>query len=973
MDTVRQQVTELSEQVTPQATGVRMYSTVTGQQITNPEALSGTYWYDNLRTTVQLDAAVRTAATDGHRLFLECSPHPGLTVPLTDTLEQLGHHHTTVLETLRRDHGNPDRLQAALSTAYTHGLPVRWTTNTTPGPLDLPTYPFQHHRYWIEPSESSGNPAGLGLTSARHPLLGAAVESAHDGSVLFTGRLSPTTHPWLAEHVVLDTAIAPGTVFVDLASWAGSETGSPLIDELTLHTPLVLPDTGGLRLQVAVTPPDPAGVRKITIHSQPVDAPADTPWTQHATGTLTHDTAPDTPPTSDTPDLTAWPPPGSVPVEIDGAYERLAAAGFDYGPVFQGLRAAWRRGPELFAEVALADEVRSDATLFDVHPALFDAAIHVLSVEQRPAEGDGNGEARVAFAWRGVRVVGSGPARLRVRLAPVGDDAVSLHLTDDTGRTVASVASLTVRPVSAERLRPAGLPHRDALFRVDWRAIDTAPPTPVPVWALLGPDLPVPVGHLPSARYGDLAEAVADSGPAPDVVVACVPADPRTTADTAARTRDVLSSTLASLQAWLTEPRFSAARLVVVTSGAVAARPGEAVPDVPAAAVWGLVRSAQSEHPGRFTLVDLDRHDASGAAWPAVLASPEPQLAVRQGRVHLPRLVRARPVPPGGDTRFAPGGTVLVTGATGGLGALVARHLVTAHGVTRLLLLSRRGETAPGATDLTAELTALGADVTITACDTADRTALARTLAAVPAHHPLTAVIHTAGIVDDGVIEALTPGHLDRSLRPKADGALHLHELTRDAELSAFVLFSSGATTFGGPGQGNYAAANAFLDGLAQHRRALGLPAVSLAWGLWAGSRGMGGRLSEADLARWERTGAVAMPPEEALHLFDTALGAADATLVPARLDLTAMRSRAAALPRLFADLLGAPRLRAEAGTDGPSLARRLSGMPRAEREQALVDIVRAEAAGALGHRTADAVPATRAFKECGFDSLTGV
>ncbi|MER5356559.1 type I polyketide synthase, partial [Kitasatospora sp. NPDC002551] len=906
-------------------------------------------------------------------------------VPVADQLEEVPG--AVVLETLRRNEGGPARLVTALSAAFVAGLPVDWTTLLPAGPqADLPTYPFQRERYWVTAADAGSSGAGRGQLAVDHPVLGAAVELADGSGTVLTGRLSTATHPWLADHAVLGTVIVPGTLFVELALWAGDRVGHGEIEELTLPAPLVLPETGGVQLQVSVGAPDGSGARAVGIHSRPEHAPADQPWTRHATGLLV---VPAEGADAVAPDLTAWPPPGAAPVATEGAYERLGAAGFDYGPVFQGLRAAWRRGDEIFAEVELPVEADAETDRFALHPALLDAALHALAAAREQAGPDGPAGpaagARVAFAWRGVRSAAgprpaAGASRLRVRLSPTGADAVSLDLADDAGAGVASVAALTVRPVTAEQLRPAGPSHRDALFRVEWRAAEPDSGT-VPPWALLGPvggaDAPGSAArlageHRPAARFEDLAAVVAADEAVPATVVLHVPVAPEAGEDVPARTRRLLGSVLGLLQDWLARDRFDGARLVVVTTGALAARADEPVADVAAAAVWGLVRSAQSEHPGRFTLLDLDGDEASLARWPLALAAPEPQLALREGTLLVPRLVRATP-PPAADGGLDPEGTVLVTGATGGLGALVARHLVTGHGVRRLLLLSRRGTAAPDAAALLADLAGLGAEATLLACDLADRDALAAALARVPDEHPLTGVVHTAGIVDDGLVETLTAGHLDRSLRPKADGAYHLHELTRDAKLAAFVLFSSGATTFGGPGQGNYAAANAFLDGLAQHRRALGLPAISLAWGLWAGTQGMGGRLSEADLARWARTGAVAMPAEEALSLFDLALAEPGATLVPAHLDLRAVRARAADAPALFGDLLGAAARRRDRQPGAAPLAARIAAMAAADRERALLEIVRTEAAGALGHRSAEAVHATRAFKELGFDSLTGV
>ncbi|MEU3568925.1 thioester reductase domain-containing protein, partial [Kitasatospora sp. NPDC036755] len=435
------------------------------------------------------------------------------------------------------------------------------------------------------------------------------------------------------------------------------------------------------------------------------------------------------------------------------------------------------------------------------------------------------------------------------------------------------------------------------------------------------------------------------------------------------------SRALALARSWAAEDRAADAPLVVVTRGAVATGRDTGATDPATAAVWGLLRSAQSELPGRIVLVDLDEDPASAAALPAVLASGEPQTAVRAGTVLVPRL--ARTAPPGGPAGrpWNPEGTVLVTGGTGALGALFARHLVRAHGVRHLLLAGRSGPAAPGAAALAEELAALGARVTISACDLGDREAVAALLAEVPERHPLTAVVHAAGVRDDGMVTGQTAERLAGVLRPKADAAWHLHELTAHQELSAFVLFSSVAGLVGGPGQATYAAANTFLDALAEHRAALGLPATSVAWGLWATAGGMGGELGEADLKRIARTGLLPVTEEDGPGLLDAALALGPGAVAASPLDLAALRARPDQVPAVFAALARtAPRPSAQDGAaPAASLAERLEGLPEAGRWEAVLDFVRHEVALVLGHPNPGAIGADRPFAELGFDSLTSV
>ncbi|MGC9501890.1 SDR family NAD(P)-dependent oxidoreductase, partial [Streptomyces sp. WG7] len=981
MDAMLADFRKLAEGLVYAAPRIPVVSNLTGAVVTD-EMGSADFWVRHVREAVRFLDGVRALEAAGVTTYVELGPDGVLSALAQDCVTAADAVFAPVLR-----HGRPEAetLVTAVARAHVHGAAVDWEAyfaGTGARRVALPTYAFQRKRYWLDVGLGAEDVLAAGLGTADHPLLGAAVELPASGGLVLTGRLALATHPWLAEHTVMDTVLLPGSAFVELALRAGSECGCGTLEELTVEAPLVLPEQGAVQLQVAVEAPDDAGRRSLTLYARRADTAPDTPWTRHAVGILAPTTA-----AADAPDLAAWPPPGAEPVPTEAFYPAAAAAGLGYGPAFQGLRAAWRRSDETFAEIALAEEHTADAAEYGIHPALLDAALHAIGL-RAPAGGATEG-ARLPFAWTGVRLHAAAAAAVRVRLTSAESGGVALDLADTTGAPVASVESLVLRPVTAGQIGEDRAAHHESLFGVEWARLPL-PAAAIPSgerWAALGDGAAAPrVGGEPLETHPGLPAlraALAAGAPAPDVVL--VPLPTATDDEQAAGARTAAHHALALVKEWLAEELLDDARLVLVTRGAVAAADGEHVTDLAHAPVWGLVRSAQSENPGRFVLVDTDGTDASLAALPAALATDEPQFALRAGEAHAFRLRRiARDGAETGAPAFDAGGTVLVTGATGTLGGLVARHLVAERGVRRLLLLSRRGADAPGAAELTADLVASGASVTWAACDAADREALSAVLAAVPAENPLTAVVHTAGVLDDGIIDSLTPQRLDTVLRPKADAAWNLHELTEGGAVTAFVLFSSVAGSFGAPGQGNYAAANAFLDALAQHRRARGLPATSLAWGLWATEGGMAGALEDTDLSRMARSGVLGLAPAEGLSLFDTSGTLDDAVLVPMRVDLASLRAQAdGTLPPLLRSLVRTPARRA-AGTRSPggtgpgagatdSLEARLAGLTADERDQLLTDLVRTQVAAVLGHGGADDVDAARGFLDLGFDSLTAV
>ncbi|MFI9631024.1 SDR family NAD(P)-dependent oxidoreductase, partial [Streptomyces sp. NPDC052042] len=1004
---------------------------------------------------VRFTDTIHTAHQHGTTTYLEIGPHPTLTTlthhTLNTTNSNSNSNSPTLTHTLHRNHPEPHTLTTAIATLHTHIAEVDATallpSHTPARRVPLPAYAFQRDRYWIQNSATrtdSEAATRFGLIWQDHPFLNGATPIAGSRSTLLTGRVTLAAHPWLADHIVAGSALFPGTAMADLLLRVADEVGSGGVEEVVLHVPLVLPAQGAVQLQVLVEEPDEHGRRAVTVAARPeaeAGMEAESQWTKHAAGVLAAAEPAGSPaakPAAPTMGWAGavWPPPGAEAVDVDDLYAEFAAAGYEYGPAFTGLTGAWSRGDELFADVRLpeaATGAEEGERGFGIHPALFDAVLHPWRaggpwLKSDPAAADVE-NTLLPFSWQGLTLYGTGAEVVRVRLAPADGGALSVQVADSEGNPVLALDALLLRRVPSGTLRTVATP----MYRVDWQPVDPTGLMDTPRYAVIGPDAEETAAALralpPEAdltAHADLAalRTVLDAmTPTPTMVVALTPDTPSTALTFTTGTASILDDPvraaaahgLSLIQELVEDERLNGTTLAVVTRGAVEA--GETdVPDLAGAALWGLLRSAQSEYPGRFVLVDVDGTPESRSALSSALASGEPQLALRTGVMLAPALVPAEPAEStpadfasaGHDKNDAAAatstgradgtghatstghadGTVLLTGCTGALGRRVAVHLARRHGVRHMLLVSRRGPHAPESALLERELTELGVNATFVSCDLADPADVRKAVACVPSEHPLSSVVHTAGVLDDGALAGLTPERIDTVLRAKADAVRNLHEATLGHPLRAFVLFSAAAGLLGRPGQASYAAANAVLDAFARHRRVAGLPAVSLAWGLWDGQDGMSGGLDATALRRLRRDGIMPMPANQALELLDQALTAyqdGPALLVPLLLDSVALRRTAAengpaSVPPLLRTLVKSevrqhrttamPVARHESV---PSPAARFAALSAEERATALLDLVSEQVAGVLGHSSATQIDPERPFHEVGFDSLAAL
>ncbi|MER5556189.1 SDR family NAD(P)-dependent oxidoreductase [Streptomyces sp. NPDC002793] len=950
---------------------IPLVSALTGAQAGVGDFTSADYWVTHVREPVRFYDGVRALEAEGVRTLVELGPDGTLSALAAGCLQDPSG--ATLVPLLRKDRTEDRAVLEALARLFVQGTPVQWSAvlgGAGEGrlPLQLPTYAFQRERYWLDPAPApaAGHTADL-PGQLGHPLLNTAIRLA-GGAVALTGRLSTAGAKWLPDHQVGDAVVAPSTAILEMLATAGQQVGAARVAELVLRAPMVIPLEDDLDVQLFVSPPDGQGLRDVSVHSRAAGAGDDAPWTDNATARVTRQVA-GTDPEADA--MPAWPPGGTERLDLEEAFVDLEWHGLRYGPAFRGAGTVLSREGEVFAEIELPEHVEGEAAAYLLHPALLDAALHPLTAPGVLPDAEG---LRLPFSWTGVEIHRRGAARLRVRLVRTGDDTVALTAWDPDGEPVLTADGLTLRTMGPDELGALRSTPQQCLYEVRWAPVPAAAPTaggPAHRYLVLTGDAGADAVAARMAQDGRDARSLR-----------CLDGD----APAPARVRAALSAVLTEVQAWLAEDRDPQERLVVVTQGAVMTDGQSGGGDPAQAAVLGMLRTAQTEHPGRLLLVDVDADPASVDGLAALPADGEPQIAVRAGKAHALRLVTAAGGTSGRTTAGAPpagSGTawatasLLVTGAGGVVGSALARHAVRTHGVGHVVLLSRRGERAPGMVELADELRAHGATATIEAGDVSDRDHLVSVLSRIPADRPLRGVIHAAGTTRDGTFRDLAWEGLERVLMSKVDAVHHLDELTRHLHLDWFVVCSSAAGWWGNAGQANYAASNACVDAMVQRRRAAGHVGVSLAWGLWAERSELSGHLDSGDLRRLARLGIAPLDTADALTAFDTALGADNPVLLPLRLDTRNLSdTEASPLTPLLRD-----HLRPSSGATKPSgpaeaarvLGERLAALEADERAKLLQSVVAEEVAAVLGFTTTEDVEADRNFFEIGFDSLTAL
>lgn len=923
---------------------IPLVSSVTGSRTDASQLRTTRHWTRHVRQPVRFSDAVSELQNEGVTAFVEIGPSAVLSTHVPGTIATSS---------------QVNKLLDALGQLWVRGVQVDWRAvfkDTGANRVDLPAYSFQRRRYWLDPPKPAAvqheDTGDLG-----HGILLHATSIPGTSKIICSGNLSETLQPWLRDHVVGGQIIVPAAAFTEIALRAGREcTGtndSMILDEITFVAPLALnpEEESGMQVQVLLGEPDEFGTRSVDIYSRPSGVPTQQEWTRHATGTLKLTSLSKTAGGESIKNIPIICEDANEDygkrVDISRAYGALADAGITYGASFQCVHAVWRPNSDDQDRKEVRAHIVAPQTQnqkYALHPALLDAAIHASLLA---ASDTATGNIRLPFIFRGVRIFATGSiGSVMACICELGGNRFSVTLTDkSSGALVAELSEVVTRP---------------------WRGPATTPPTTGDLYLL---------EWIKSAQIETSAESTEPSRETDDLYRIRSSCGDAATVESGVfenNVHETVARVLGVIQKWSANKAYAGGRLVIVTEKASL----DPDPDLVAAAVWGFVRSAQAElSGGRIVLVDLDGSQESEAALLPALVSKEEVSAIRKGRVMIPRLnkvsVASTHVPVSPETSASTltldvSGTVLITGGTGGLGALLSRHIARAYGARNLLLVSRSGMKAPGALHVHDELSSAGVVVRVEECDCSDREQLATLFAnnISQGRPPITAIIHCAGMVDDAVLSSQSAERVSRVLRPKVDASWNLHELA-PATVRSFVLFSSFVGILGNEGQAAYTAGNAFLDALARSRVSLGLPALSLAWGPWLNETGMAAenRLK----AHNPRLGnAKPLTDQQGLHLFDMAVE----TSTPS-MPVMAPLLVEGPLPLMSEGAVTASRMKSPSQSGAVKWLTRLAKVPTEQRDDELLSLVRGEVAAVLGYQDKDLL--NRPLTDLGFDSSTSV
>ena len=911
---------------------IEFASALTGTPPSTGQIGSPHYWVQHVRNTVRFGATLEWLTTQGAQRFLEIGPD----TVLTGFAKAHAPNAISVASTNPGDQ-HLTGLFTALAHLHANGLAANWSTIFAPDttPIDLPTYPFEHTHYWKKRGTTS--PPDIGLESADHPFVGVRIESPRDRGVELAGRLSLADAGWLADHVVSERVIVPGSTLVDLAVYAGSSVGAPTVRELTLLSPLIFGESSDIKLRMSLQPSSDTEYL-LTISSYAAASSND--WTVNASAYLSDDSF--TPTMSAIPDWSI-----ETSRDIGEHYGALRVLGYNYGPSFRALRRVWQIGEQCYGELILPNSGFSEADPFGIHPVLLDAAMHVFGIYGDAAARTDLG-VMVPFSFRNCQLHQPGASAGRVAVHPLSKSSFRLELQDRDGQPVFTVDEVALRPLTSEPGGPTGTLLIQDKATLDVRQLDGSPNgseifigewPEASTWAWDCEPLPslsdLDAGHLHPITIYIRHQRMPAGQTASEFVTACA------------------ADVLGDLQFFLAND-FVDCRIVFVTS------PGlEPFTALANAAAVGLIRSAQSEHPGRFVIAEVDDDRQSVATARTAVAAGILEFSAAGSDVSVPWL---RPAP-AGNAVSADLGTVLITGASGGIAAPLAEHLFHAHGVRRFVLASRRAAPA-----IEARLTALGAEVVSVRCDAARLHALEQALDAIS----VDSIFHLAGVTRDGLVESLSADDIRITVEPKVEGALNLYRYAAANAVRNLVLFSSVAATVGSPGQGNYSAANAAMSGVAKLASRFGIRAQSIAWGPWKIGGGMGSDLTDLDSSRMHRAGFEPMPADEAFQLLDQAIGQESVDLFAAMLSGSHSSEIFDRLMRPLVRYHDRVSDQQKQLLDETALVGQLRAADNEMRIRRLESHIIRQLGSSLGYGTGDLAPET-SFRDAGIDSMLAI